>query len=638
MIPQSIRDVLPSSPTLVAVIGFSPGDLPDVGRDGRGPAGSGGEVIDLDAADPGTPLHDPESGAVAVIARTFTDLRRAASLGALLPKATHVVVAVATSPPDRPFALPAIPVDWQPLLSVQAQRGAAGEWSVDARFKRARPVGGVVAALVRGLGGHRVLAVPGPRVALAGPGASHWRPGDPGVTLTTMSGPLGDSEEPPPADLVLRSAGREPGPWSDSRVPFIDRPRPDVTVTDGAGTVPSVSDVDAVPPVDERSVNPAGFVSTPEGGSGALIRTGDRWSVRVDSTDVVRFHPSGAVTDVDVSLLRQLRDVRVEWDRDAGSVAAVRVIAGLAAAGVPLHAAQPPPWAGALGAGLTELLTGVDGELLADALGREEHSVRLRRAALGTHSSQARWRSLARAAGLAVPRRPKVSVILCTRRPEFIGFALGQIAHQRNVDLEVVLALHGFPADLPEVKAAVAEFDRPIAVVEVAAEAPFGEALNEGAARASGRYVAKWDDDDWYGPDFLADMLLASSYTGAELVGCMAQFVYLGQIDLTIYRPSRSEWMTRLISGGTFVMERHAFDAVGGFPPVRRSVDAAMLDVLLAAGGRIYRTHGLGYVLHRRATGHTWDQPVTYFLRSAAQQWRGLRRSAFVQPDGTPTQ
>jgi hypothetical protein len=85
-----------------------------------------------------------------------------------------------------------------------------------------------------------------------------------------------------------------------------------------------------------------------------------------------------------------------------------------------------------------------------------------------------------------------------------------------------------------------------------------------------------------------------------------------------------------LISGGTFVMERYAFDSVGGFPLVPRSVDAAMLDVLLAAGARIYRTHGLGYVLHRRATGHTWNQPVTYFLRSAALQWRGLRRSAFI--------
>ena len=629
---------------LVAVTGFFSEDLPEVRSDVLGPAKSGGQLIDLDAIDPGVPLEDPESGVVAVIARTSTDLRRAASLAALLPKATRLVIVVTMSPSDRPAVLPVVSADWRAMLSCQAQHGPAGEWSVETRFGRARPVGEFVTALVRGLAGHRIQASPAPRVALAGPGASHWRPGDPGVTLTTMSGPLGDSDEPPPADLVLRSIGPEPSAWSDSRVRVIDRPWADLIPSEGLGaagsngevTVQVSSEVDAVPPVDERSVNPTGFVSTPELGTGVLTQAGNHCSIQVDSKNLVRFNPSGAVTDVDVAHLRQLRAVRIEWGRDSGSIATLRVIAGLAAAGVPLLAAHRPSWAGALGADLIELITNVHDDDLADALSREEHSVKLRRAALRTHSTEARWRNLARTAGLAVPGRPKVSVILCTRRPEFIGFALGQIGHQRNVDLELILTLHGIPADLPEVKEAVADFDRPITVVEVAADVPFGGALNQGAARASGRYVAKWDDDDWYGPEFLADMLLASSYTGAELVGCMAQFVYLGQIDLTIYRSSRSEWMTRLISGGTFVMERHAFDSVGGFPPVSRSVDAAMLDVFLAAGARIYRTHGLGYVLHRRATGHTWNRPVTYFLRSAALQWRGLRRSAFVSPNETP--
>jgi Glycosyl transferase family 2 len=629
---------------LVAAIGFPSHDLPAGFSDVVGPLEAGGQVVDLDAVDPGTPLEDPPSGAVAVIARTATDLRRAASLAALLPKAAHLVVAVTTSLADPPFALPAVGEDWRALLSCQARRGPDGEWSVEARFRRARPAGEFVAALVRGIGGHRVQAPQGPRVALAGPGAAHWRPGDPGVTLTTVSGPLGDPDEPPPADLVLRSTEPDPSPWSDPRVRVVDRPRAEWlvapclprTAADGETTARVPSEVDAVPPVDERSVNPMGFVSTPELGTGVLARTGDRWAVRMGSDDLVRFEPSGAVTDVDVARLRQLRAVCVEWDPHPGALAAVRVVAGLAAAGIPLRTAHVPPWAAALGTELADLLTRVDEEDLADALGREEHSIRLRRAALRTHSSQARWRNLARAAGLAVPARPKVSVILCTRRPEFVGFALGQIAHQRDVDLEVILTLHGVPADVPEIKAAVAGFDRPITVVEVAADVPFGGALNQGVARASGRYVAKWDDDDWYGPDFLADMLLASSYTGAELVGCRAQLVYLGQIDLTVYRPSRSEWMTRLISGGTFVMERYAFDSVGGFPLVSRSVDAAMLDVFLAAGARIYRTHALGYMLHRRVTGHTWNQPVTYFLRSVASQWRGLRRTAFVEPNQPP--
>jgi glycosyl transferase family 2 len=379
---------------------------------------------------------------------------------------------------------------------------------------------------------------------------------------------------------------------------------------------------DRVPPVDERRVNPAGFVAVPRLGDGVLTQADNRWSIQVDPENRVRFARSGRVTAADVARLRQLRTVTIDWGSPRHGDSAVRVVAGLAAAGVPLRAVHIPAWAEALGTDLTALLTAVDEGDLADDLRREEHSVRLRRVALRTHTAAASRPD------------PAVSVVLCTRRPEFLGFALTQLARQRQVDLELILTLHGVPADLPEVTAAVAEFDRPVTVVEVPADVPFGTALDRGVARSSGRYVAKWDDDDWYGRDFLADMLLAASYSGAQLVGCTAQFVYLAQINRTIYRAARSEQESRWIAGGTFVMERTAFDAVGGFPPVPRHVDKALLDALLEAGARTYCTHGLGYALHRRATGHTWDEPVTYFLRQAAAQWRGPRFSGFIDPAG----
>jgi GT2 family glycosyltransferase len=634
-----IRKALPRSPMLVAAIGFFPQDpMGDLGL------AAPSDIVDLDALDPGVPLQDPESGVLAIIARTSTDLRRAASLAAVFPKATHIVVAVAQSPPHRPTGFPAVSPEWRALRTYRVERGAAGDWTVEARFSRAMPVGEFVASLTRGFDQHRLPAALGPRIALAGASAPHWRPGDPGAIPTTETGPLGDPDQHLPADLVLRSTGPESPAWGDPRVPVVDRPRPDrltwsrFGATGGTGDViammPSLYDVDAVPPVDERSVNPAGFIASPALGCGSLTQTGDCWSIQVDPDNAVRFHPSGAVTDADVARLRQLRAVGIEWGRHSGPLAAVRVIAGLAAAGVPLYAAHVPSWARALGADLIDVLQGVDETGLADDLHREEHSVRLRRAALRTHSTQARWHNLARTAGLVPPAPPRVSVVLCTRRPDYLSFALNQIGRQRNVDLEVILALHGIPADAPEVKTAAAGFDRPLTVVEVPADVCFGEALNRGVSRASGRYIAKWDDDDWYGPEFLADLILASSYTGAELLGCFAQLVYLEQINLTIYRPAgESERITRQVAGATFLIERSAFDSVGGFPLVPRGVDAAMLDALRAAGGRIYRTHGLGFLVNRRATGHTWNPAVSYFLRSATRQWRGLRLGAFIESD-----
>ncbi|MGH3392413.1 MAG: glycosyltransferase family 2 protein [Actinomadura sp.] len=639
MITQFIKGVLPNSSMLIATIGFFPED--EVGDLGLPePA----EVVDLDDVDLATVLDDPASGVVGIIARTSTDLRRAASLAAILPKAKHLVVAVVQSPPHRPLALPAVSPDWRSLREFRAHRGGKGDWAVDARFTRAIPVGEFVATMTRGFGGHRPEAPPPSRVALAGPGAAHWRPGDSGVVPTDEAGPLGKQARFLPADLVLRLTGQESAQWRDPRAAVVDRPRADRVTWNRLGAaggtseaesiMPLLAQVDAVPPVDERSVNPTGFISTPELGMGSLTQTGGCWSAQADQRPPVRFHPSGAVTDADVAGLRQLRALKIDWGRHAGPVAAVRVLAGLAAAGVPLYASHIPVWTQALGPEIANLITSVGEHDLVDDLSREEYSIRLRRAALRAHSAQARWRHLATAAGLPVAEPPQVSVILCTRRPDFLDFALRQIARQRNVRLELVLTLHGIAADRPEVKAAVADFRHPITVVEVPADTPFGVALNSGVARASGRYLAKWDDDDWYGPEHLSDMLLAFSYSGADLVGCLSQLVYLEQIDLTVLCPGgASERVSRYISGGTLVMERHIFDAVGGFRPMPRHVDTGLLRAIEAMGGRIYRTHGLGYLLHRRAGGHTWTEPVTHFLRRSTRQWRGFRPSELVAAD-----
>ena len=62
-----------------------------------------------------------------------------------------------------------------------------------------------------------------------------------------------------------------------------------------------------------------------------------------------------------------------------------------------------------------------------------------------------------------------MSVVLATKRPEMLAFALRQVAKQRGVDLQLVLAPHGFTPDADVLRERGARAD---VVVGAAATSP----------------------------------------------------------------------------------------------------------------------------------------------------------------------
>lgn len=78
------------------------------------------------------------------------------------------------------------------------------------------------------------------------------------------------------------------------------------------------------------------------------------------------------------------------------------------------------------------------------------------------------------------------------------------------------------------------------------------------------------------------------------------------------------------------MIDRSTLADVGGFRPVRRAVDSGLMAAVREGGGSIYRAQGLGFMVRRAASGHTWDPGLGYFLtRSAVSgQWHGFSPSA----------
>jgi hypothetical protein len=245
-----------------------------------------------------------------------------------------------------------------------------------------------------------------------------------------------------------------------------------------------------------------------------------------------------------------------------------------------------------------------------DPLALEEHSIVLRRSALDAYGPRS---------------RPSVSVVMATRRPDMLEHAVAQVVRQRGVpDLELVLAPHGFEARPPPV-------ELPVRVVSVDADVVFGEVLNAAVAAAEGDVVLKMDDDDWYAPDLIADLLRARDYSGAALVGAPDDLYYLEDRDLTLRLGQVGEVYRGFVAGGTMLLNRTLLEEVGGFAALPRHVDKALTAAVREAGGAVYRTHGLGYVLRRTARGHTWDADLDDLVARAVQTWQGFRPGRLME-------
>ena len=615
-------------------------------------------LIDLDTHRLGDPVEvagvggpgEPEAvGLIAVVAASFTDLRRSLTTATHLPPTVHLVVAVADTPGHQGPLIPAPPGidEWHGLQELRVRRVGQRGWLCDLYFPNSIETATALDHVLSGTAGRRRGPRNVPLGAVHGPEGALWRSGDVSSTGVDATGPIPKRRVTPIADLVARVDDSTGLPeWQDPGVPHVD-----VATTESrswaalavpgarAARVTEPDPVTTIAPIDERAVNPAGFTKKAGGPMGDLTVRFDRAVVCEGKRILFTVPSDGTITDLDIGYVRYLRGVRVDWSGHGGPTAAVRSVAHLAAGGVPLVSGPVPSWAAGLGQPLRDLLTSVSEADLREPLTREEHSVRLRRAALRTHGQAARWRALAARAGVPVPPEPRMTVMMCTRRPEMVGFALAQIARQRGARFEVVLALHGFPAALPEVRSAIDAFAAtgvPISVYEAEADRVFGSVLNEAADRASGTVIAKWDDDDWYGPDHLADMALARAYSGADVVGISQDLVYLEELDLTVWRSYRSEKPSPDVVGSTITIDRSVLEEVGGFRPIPRAIDSQLLFAVRRNGGRIYRTHGLGYLLRRAGQGHTWSADLGYFLRRNSHQWSGWRPSTLLEGEPAP--
>ena len=207
---------------------------------------------------------------------------------------------------------------------------------------------------------------------------------------------------------------------------------------------------------------------------------------------------------------------------------------------------------------------------------------------------------------------PLVSIIVASCRPINVQRTIENVTRQNHTNLEVIYVVTpNFTVDDREKLLSVTSTSKNIKNAQVLIygnDVTLGRCLNQAIKISSGKYIAKFDDDNFYFANYVSDMLIPFSFDDYAVVGKEGYYCYLGGFDKLIWRyPERRHRTTQFVAGDAMIIKREIFEATA-FPEKRVGEDTKLLKDIVAKGGRIYSADHFNFIKYRGAdqSQHTW--------------------------------
>ena len=222
-------------------------------------------------------------------------------------------------------------------------------------------------------------------------------------------------------------------------------------------------------------------------------------------------------------------------------------------------------------------------------------------------------------------RKPSVSVVIATCRPDNVKFVIENYRKQVYAEKELLLVLNNAIFDVQSIEAQMKDLHN-VRIVQVDGRVTLGVSLNRGVEEASGDYIAKMDDDNYYGENYLSDMMLAADFSGAEILGKGTYFVHMKASNITALRSVASQHeFTDFVAGATLTARRDVLREIP-FPDRTRGEDSNLLKEASKAGCRIYSADVYNFLALREVehSKHTWTIEDSEFLKNCRSLQSGL--------------
>ncbi|NHC42357.1 glycosyltransferase [Bacillus sp. MM2020_1] len=198
-----------------------------------------------------------------------------------------------------------------------------------------------------------------------------------------------------------------------------------------------------------------------------------------------------------------------------------------------------------------------------------------------------------------------VSIITCTIREENINNVFKNYKRQSWKDKELIIILNKDSMDIDRWIKKAKKY-RNVQIYQLHERAALGDCLNFGIMKSNYDIIAKFDDDDYYGPDYIKSSMDAFNNKDISIIGKSSVYIYFKNKKALIHVSGNENAVTDTVAGATLMFRKEVFQQVQ-FEKVNRAEDYFFIEECKKKGLTVYSTDRYHFaVIRNDAEKHTW--------------------------------
>ncbi|WP_078551844.1 glycosyltransferase [Bacillus alkalicellulosilyticus] len=210
-----------------------------------------------------------------------------------------------------------------------------------------------------------------------------------------------------------------------------------------------------------------------------------------------------------------------------------------------------------------------------------------------------------------------ISVITSTIRDSSIDTVFKNFHRQNWKEKELIIILNKDAMNSEMWFSRARQYEN-VFVYRIDQRATLGQCLNYGIERAKHPYIAKFDDDDYYGSNYLNQAHEAIQLDEEiGIVGKNAYYIYLTKEKSLLYLPYDENRYVESVAGATLFFKKKLWEEIP-FRMRNKGEDYFFIIDTVNKGYKVYATDRKNFIVIRNENkNHTWQDAIEFYKKWA---------------------